>query len=449
MFVSLGRRVVVLPLLLASVLPALGVGAAHADISMSVAPSLVELTASPAGSGDLDLTVTNEGTDAFDVAASLEPYKDATSDRSAVPWLTLSPANFTLAAGQQQSVHVHVDVPANIASGGRYALAAFRTTVSGAAGGQVGVSGQLGVPLLIGVQAAGPLNRIADLDQIVPVLEPDGGLGFWTALRNDGNLHVVSRGGSVDLLGTDGHSLGELALPESTAILPMTEEALTTDSSLPFDAGATYLASANVTYGGTAPASGQVGFTANAALSVSDLTATDSTEHGPTLDAGLRNDGALGLLPVMQFVIRDATGQTVQSVSPPHPPLLLPGQSARIETQLPHRLPTGDYVLGIHAQYGQDSVDQETRFHVGPVSIGNSAPTTAPIPAEMVHEVAPASDANSQTPASTSSNLAVVLALLGIGLLGALGGFVLLPPLAGFRRRLGRAARSFAAPVDE
>jgi hypothetical protein len=443
-----GRHLAFWFLLVGALAPAAGMSVAQADVSISVAPSLVELSATPGGTGDLDLRVSNEGTDTFDVAASIETYKDGTGDRSAVSWLSLTPTTFSLAAGQQQTIHVHVSVPAGIASGGRYGVAAFRTAAPNAAGSQVGVSGQLGVPLMIDVQAAEPLDRTADVDRLLPVLEPDGQLGFWAELRNNGNIHVTSHGGSVALMTAEGQPVGQLAVPESTAILPLSHEALMTDGSLKFEDGARYRARTSVGYGGDAPATADVAFTARADLALIDLAATESPDHGPSFQVGMHNQGELALMPGLRLAIRDAAGATVQSMSPPRPPLLLPGESSRIETQLPRRLPSGEYVLSAHAQYGSATVDRELPFRIGPPPAEGTPSVNVAQPERQVAQTPAVVSAPAENSQPSSSSLVLGLLVL-LGIAGALGSLVWLPALAPLRRRLRRAARSFADPGAE
>lgn len=418
---------------------------ARADVSISVAPSLVELNATPGGTGAVELTVVNEGDEPFEVTAGIDQYKDGTDDRSAVDWLSVEPASFRLAPGEQRQARVQVTVPSGLSSGGRYALVVFRTAAAGASGSRVGVSGQVGVPLLIDVQAAEPLIREADITQLVPVLEPTGGLGFWTAVQSRGNLHVASLGGAIDLSRADGSGAGRLDLPESTAILPSSAEPLVTDGSLAFEPNAVYHASGSVAYGGAAPATADIGFTARADLALTDLATTDGGAAGTAIALGMHNQGELGLLPRIDFSIRDAAGHTLETAAPPRPPLLLPGQTAEIRTQLPKKLAPGEYVLTAHAQYGSTTLDREVSFTIGAggATLAQAQPAdrlAAASSTSAMRDNAQASAASAQTGSAQPIGLLlfVVLGLAGVASL------VWLPALAPLRRRFHRAARSFA-----
>ena len=197
-------RAPALSALLALALGTLGLpSTASADITVSVGPSLVEISATPDGQGGQELTVSNRGSEPFPVAASIEPYRDAANQHSAVAWLAVSPQSFELGPGQQQRVNTTVTVPAGAGAGGYYAVVAFTTGARPTNGSGASVSGRVGVPFLISVQGQGSLNRRASLERIVPVLEADGRTGFRAMLNNGGNLHLVARG-AVDVSRADG-----------------------------------------------------------------------------------------------------------------------------------------------------------------------------------------------------------------------------------------------------
>ncbi|MDI7276380.1 MAG: hypothetical protein QME94_10400, partial [Anaerolineae bacterium] len=203
---------------------------ARADITISVVPSLVELSAAPGGTGKLAITVYNDGTEGFSVEAGAETYKQGTGDLSAVQWLTVEPARLELQPGQRRQVVVAIRVPRDLPSGSRYAAVTFATgpilsqTPSTSQGNQTVVRGKVGVPLLITVRSEGPLLREAQVARVLPVLGLDGLIGFHAFVHNEGNVYFFTRG-RLKLSTDAGKAVGETELPETTAILHTTTEA--------------------------------------------------------------------------------------------------------------------------------------------------------------------------------------------------------------------------------
>lgn len=357
----------------------------RADVTMGVAPSLVEVRATPGGQGSQQLVVYNQGSDPFRVVATIEPYKQAADVHSAVDWLNVDPESFELGPGEQQAVTVTITVPSSLPTGGRYAMAAFKTGPAQLAGGNTAVAGQLGVPFLITVDGAGTLRRQAELKQLVPVLEADGRIGFRALLANRGNLHLVPRGGAVEV-SRGGASAGRLEVLPSTAILPETEELLGVDGSLPLEEGAEYHAQATLEYGGEAPTAAGVTFTPRSALRLLEPTVRENFDRGPTVLLGLANDGGLGLLPRPQLAIRDADGKVLGATEPQRPPLVVPGETVEIDTPFPRRLNTGEYTLLTRVDYGTAlPIEHETTFQIGtpapaPNPAWGDAPARAPSP---------------------------------------------------------------------
>ena len=173
-------------------------------------------------------------------------------------------------------------------------------------------------------------------------------------------------------------------------------------------------------------------FAARAGLSLVNPDVRENLDRGPTVRLGLRNDGELGLLPQVQLAIRRPDGTIVGTASPSEPPLVLPGQTTDVETDLPARLSSGEYVLLTRVSYGRGTpIEQETPFR-----IGNAMPT----PNAAWGQSPP------RAPEGRSGEIAgfpwaVLLPILT--LLGLVAGVAWLPPLTPFRRRIGRAVGAF------
>jgi hypothetical protein len=340
-------------------------GTAGADVTLSVTPSLVELSATPGGQGAVDLQVTNNGSEAFDVTASVQQSEGGGGDLSAVDWLAVQPAESHLMPGEHETVRVTLAVPSPLDSGGRYGTVMLKTGARAVPGTGIGVAGQVGVPFLIDVRGNGPLVRTAGIDQLVPVIMSDGGIGFASSLVNQGNVHVVAAG-SVVVKGLDGTPVGTLQLPETTPLLPRNTVVMKTLDSLPLTRGATYLASASVDYGGSTPAVSDTRFTVRAGLAIGDVGVRAGQDEGPTFRVALNNSGGVGLLPFIQLEVRNSAGVSLGTAAPPEPPLLLPHRPSRIPVLFPHELNKGTYSLIVRARYGgKAAIRREMPFEIG------------------------------------------------------------------------------------
>jgi hypothetical protein len=217
-------------------------------------------------------------------------------------------------------------------------------------------------------------------------------------------------------------------MPQTTAILPRSEELLTPDGSLPLDAGASYRARATLEYGGEEPAVAEVDFTPQAALAIVGLGAEEGGDQGTTIRLGLRNDGELGLLPRIQFALRDADGKTLGTAVPSTPPLVWPGQIADIEAPLPRQLSGGEYVLVARVEYGTaPAIEREAPLRIGAPPVANPGWGEAP------------ARATEPRPAAAAGAAWWPVAAL-VGLLLLVSSLAWLPRLAPVRRRLRRAA---------
>jgi hypothetical protein len=376
----LGLRLAFVLALLAGVATTV-VTPAAATVTISVAPSLFEVAATPGGEGVQELHVYNEGDEPFDATTGVEPYKRATAEQSAVDWLAVEPAVIHLEPGEQATIKVTIRIPKEIESGGRYAAVTLTTGAKQSAGSNSAVAGKLGVAFLIAVQAKSSLRRYAAFDQFAPVLLPSGQVGFWGSIRNNGNLHFVSQG-SVEIAREDGTPVARLDFPETTAILPSSAESIVALGEIPLEAGVTYRATARIDYGGDEPAIATTTFTTAGLLAIAAVAVCENADRGPTFGVALRNDGSIGVQPTVSFEVRDASGTPRLTTGPSTPPLVLPQQTADVTSEFPSRLLSGDYVLTVTVGAGQASpLTYEQPFRIGGL-IDGSTPACAPaIPA--------------------------------------------------------------------
>jgi hypothetical protein len=346
---------------------------AGAAVSFGVAPARVELVADPGAAGTQTLTVTNGGDGPVEVTARVEPYKGAAGEWSAVDWLAVEPAAFTIEPGAEQAVEVALEVPAGLDAGGRYAAVTFTTGASTAGGSGAAMAGQIGVPFLIAVEGGGDLVRRARLARFAPTLSWDGRVGFAALVRNEGNLHLLPAG-EVAVGPVAGEPLGRLALAPTTALLPGSETVLPAEGTLPLDRAATFRATVSVAYGEGEAAVAAVEFAPEAALAIAGIGACENLDRGPTARLSLRNDGQLGLQPLALVTVRDANGGVLGTVAAAAPSLLWPGETAEVAIDLPERLVSGEYALVFRVDYAPPApdgttflspIEQETAIQVG------------------------------------------------------------------------------------
>jgi hypothetical protein len=410
-----------------------GGGSALADVAISAAPSLFEVAATPGGVGSQEIRVTNAGTEPFRVSAQVAQYKGAEGSLSALNWLKVEPASFDLAPGEQRTVKVSITIPQDAGSGGRYALVAFKTGSSFGDGSAVGVAAQVGVPFLITVKGVEPLTQQPSFDRLVPVLEPNGGLGFRAAVENRGNTHFYSRG-TVEVTSEGGQSWGRAELRESTAILPGTLELLYSDRPISFREGTTYRAKGTISFGEGSPQGHELEFRASSILEIDEVSAQTGASGELDVFLRLRNTGGLGLLPRIVMAVREEQGKVAGVLAPNQQPLVWPGQSVEVQAEYPGRLSPGTYTLVARAEFGAAAAQREIQFEIAKstTQAGSSVPVSmwaAPIPVspqlapDQPQQPSPAQPTSYQVPEATghfAGSITTFLLLLVMALAGAL-----------------------------
>jgi hypothetical protein len=320
------------------------------QIGLGAAPARVEVTATPGGRGSQQIVVSNSGQNDLEIAVTVEPYRGAgAGNRSAVGWLTVEPAHFTLRAGQQQAVTVRIALPrdGSLPSGGRYAQVVFQTApLRGPQG--AGLSGRLGVPFLFTVQGQGPLVERAELAELRPVLAGPGLVSLVALFVNQGNVHLFPHGHAE--LWPEAGEMSSRDLRETTAVLPEEEKELVTTSPLPVTPGGAYRARAVVEYGRDGRAGREVAFIASARPEIVALTAWE--EERLTLQVKLRSTGGLWLQPYACFAVQDAEGIVTYGVACSGRGWLQPQGETTLATPYDGNLEAGVYTLAVQVEYG-------------------------------------------------------------------------------------------------
>jgi hypothetical protein len=349
---------------------------AKAEVTISVSPSLTELRAVPGNTGEQQITVFNDGDEPFAVTASVREYGGAPQKLSAKDFIEVSPKTFDLAPGESQSVRVSIAVPTDAPSGGRYATVTFRTDAKQSEATGTGVSGEIGVPQLFTIKGAGPIEREAKIDRILPVLLEDGTIGFQLVVDNPGNIHFFPQG-ALDVT-CGGAPTETLQVPRGTAVVPGTERFVAVEGAFNIPSGTTCDARAKLDYGKQRPATSrlsfnrdqlfaeeQLTFTSSAQLSITELGATEQAGSGPELRVVLDNSGELLLNPQVQLDVFDTQGKHLGSATPARPPSVEPGEEHEIKTEYPGRLGPGKYILRASAVYGDRIAQRQTTFRLG------------------------------------------------------------------------------------
>jgi hypothetical protein len=358
----------------------------QADLSLSVMPGLIDLEATPGASGSQEIVVSNPGTEPFTASVVIEAVASAPAERSAVGWLTAS-ANFVeLEPGEQEMVTIGIAVPDGVDSGGYYARVSFTTLNEDVTANAATLAGQLGVGLMLTVDGDGEILREGRIIQLAPVLEEDGRIGFRMRVMNEGNTHLIAPAGEVVISHADGSALGSLEFPESTPLLPGAESTLVAQGSLPLTRDGDYRADATFTFqdgseeGVTISAS--TSFTVAPALALAPTLVCENLDRGPSLTVAVRNEGNLGLQPLITLTLESDTAGALGATPVMNGQILWPGEDQLVTVDFPERLISGSYRLIATVQFDPtgEPIVQETPFQIGGLE-GNPVPLCSDPPA--------------------------------------------------------------------
>lgn len=339
---------------------------AAGETSIGVTPSVAQLAVDAGATERRDLTVSNEGDEPFTVAAGVSALDDAPEASSAVPWVTVEPSGFDLGPGETRAVRVVVDPPADLASGGAYAVVTLTTGARAVDGAGTAVAGQVGVPILITVDGTGdPLVR-AEVERFAAVLEPDGRVGFRAEVRNTGNTHVVLRGETV-LTEADGTAVERGTLGTSTVVLPGDRTVVEGAAPLLLESGRRYRATAELDFGGAGPLVGQTEFTTQAPrVEMRGLELCERADGGLQLGFLLDNPGSLGVVPVATLTARSVADPAGGRPARLGLPVAWPDQATGYSLDALGALDDGTYELALTVESGPTTrLNRLLAFHVG------------------------------------------------------------------------------------
>jgi hypothetical protein len=345
-------------------------------LKFGVSPSLLELDATPGGTGSVAITVSNTGEIPLDAVTGVAPIPLATADHSAEAWLAVEPATLSLEPGDETDLTVTITVPQGIASGGYYAY----VTVTGGGGeseaeNAAAIQGQLAVPFLIAVEGEGDLVRGVTIEQFAPVIEPDGRIGFRALVVGAGNIHS-SPAGTVTVTLENGDAYGSLDIPASTPLLPGSERLLSTFGTLPVQEGTAYVATVAIGSDDADAAEAEIPFTLEQPeVTLANLFVCENLDRGPTVTFEVENGGTIGAIATIEATIADATGAVAAQAPLAQQPILWPGEATSYAVDASQRLLTGEYMLTVTVTPATgDPLTAEHAF-----AIGGTGPNVAPI----------------------------------------------------------------------
>lgn len=348
---------------------------ARAIGSITLVPSLIDVTIDAGGSTTRELTVSNSGDEPFAATVSLRPVSSV-PDRSAVDWLTIDTADVALDVGDDVSLDIEIDVPDGIASGGHYALVVFTlagTERAEADGASVLIQREIATGILITVEGEGELEREVEVERFAPFVMTDARIAFRAEVRNTGNVHL-RLAGALEILAGGDDPLASLEFVEGTPLLPGTTQTLATQGSLPLPGGEAYTAELAFAFGDEDEDDAPDPVTAAAPFTVAGGTVAleapgvcENLDRGPTLAATLVNGGDLGFDPTVAFTVRNEAGVDLgYTATPAEAPALWPNDELAVGADFPERLESGAYTLVVVAQVpGGDPLSAEFPFQIG------------------------------------------------------------------------------------
>lgn len=209
--------------------------------NITISPSSIELSAPPGGSTQGSITVVNGGSSSFNFNVYANPYYVTgvnynptftllPGKTDASQWVHISgPPTQSVGAGASNVINYSLNVPANTAPGGYYAVL-FAETQSNASNG-VASRSRVGDIFYITVQ--GPVTQSGTLQAVkTPKLVIATSLPLSTEVSDSGGLHFVATPNIKLVNAITGHVAYSASLPRY--VLPQTiRKITTTDKSVP------------------------------------------------------------------------------------------------------------------------------------------------------------------------------------------------------------------------
>lgn len=202
--------------LLAALFPFFPGRAANNDITIKVAPSILEELVKPGDVLSEHITLTNQSGQPVTFYAYLKDFKAAADDESGKAqliapgseegsyissWINISNEGISLAPGQGQEIPFTVSVPENVGPGGYYGAIVFGTEAPKTRPGEADKGASIGVAeqaaSLVLLQIAGKADERADIREFKTdktFYTTPFAVNFSTKIQNLGNVHIKPMG---------------------------------------------------------------------------------------------------------------------------------------------------------------------------------------------------------------------------------------------------------------
>lgn len=330
-----------------------------AVVSVGVTPSVVQLEAGVGAEVERELTVSNEGDEPLAATTGVTILDGAGEARGAASWVTVDPPRIELDPEERQVLTVTVDVPADLASGGYYAVVTVTTASRAVQGGGAAVVGEVGVPILITVDGEGEATTAPVVERFAAVLESDGRTGFRAEIRNDGNTHAVLRGTLES--DDDDAPIEDVAFRGPTLLLPGATVVLEGRPSQLLESGRTYRVAGELDYGALDPLPLDTTFTAEPpAVELRAPIVCTAGEGVLGLRLELANEGDIGVAPTATI-----TRSLVDAGTPGVPtelelPVAWPNDVSRFMVEDLGELEPGTYELTVALRVGTATSQAQT-----------------------------------------------------------------------------------------
>lgn len=209
---------------------------AVAEISMTVAPPLIETTVPPGGVHTFKLSVSNTGDRPIDIrgyTGDIRLNADGTPEvldagetaNSCAGWIELTDTRFTVDAGSKKVIGAKINVPRGI-KGGRYAVILFESFLAeNRKKGNVSLGARLGTivmtttPWALERKLEIPSIKIEHYDLRAPkrsqVKKNIQSVRFLILVKNTGNVHVKANG-SIVIKNKEGKIVDRIAIKSGT-----------------------------------------------------------------------------------------------------------------------------------------------------------------------------------------------------------------------------------------
>jgi hypothetical protein len=221
---------ILLPVCLLAGLPAHALQSiSPAGLNLEISPLPIELKAEPGTSTSTDLKLKNSGKSDEKIKVSLKTFSaegkdgqitihDPTPADDFINWISFDRTTLELSPGQEQSVHMSVNLPSRAAHGYYYAVEFELANPPKPQPGGAGLQGAVAMFVLLNAHAPGELKKIqvssftADHNsyEFLPV-------NFNVRLHNSGNIHTTAYGNIFIKRGK--HQVASLPINEAKGLI--------------------------------------------------------------------------------------------------------------------------------------------------------------------------------------------------------------------------------------